>query len=221
MKRENRRMKRKSINMFDLYLVADESFSLGRDILEVTEQAVRGGVTMVQLREKNADIRTFLEKAHTMHDLLKKYHIPLIINDRVDIALAVEAEGVHVGQSDMPVEYVKRIIPENMIIGLSVESMEQALEAERLEVDYLGVSPIFTTPTKPELIRGWGIEGLHQLRAKSRHKLIAIGGINQSNAASVIKAGSDGLAVVSAICSARNPEVASKQIRNIILQNKK
>jgi len=214
-------MKRKYINMYDLYLVADESFSLGRDILEVLKQAVRGGVTIVQLREKNADTRTFLEKARRVHDLLKKYHIPLIINDRVDIALAVGAEGVHVGQSDMPVEYVKRIVPRNMIIGLSVENMAQGMEAEHLDVDYLGVSPVFTTPTKQELICEWGIEGLKQLRAKSRHKLVAIGGINQSNAASVIKAGADGLAVVSAICSAENPEVASKQIRDIILQYKK
>jgi len=121
----------------------------------------------------------------------------------------------------MPVEYVKRIVPRNMIIGLSVENMAQGMEAEHLDVDYLGVSPVFTTPTKQELICEWGIEGLKQLRAKSRHKLVAIGGINQSNAASVIKAGADGLAVVSAICSAENPEVASKQIRDIILQYKK
>ena len=188
--------------MYDLYLVTDEKMSLDRDISYVVEQAVEGGVTMVQLREKELNTREFIKRSLNLKKLLSKYDVPLIINDRVDIALAVEADGVHVGQSDMPYEYVKRLIPKKMMLGLSVETLDQAVEAEKYDLDYLSVSPVFFTPTKTNLYREWGIEGLRKLRSITKHKLIAIGGINSSNVAEVIRAGADGVAVVSAICAA-------------------
>lgn len=207
--------------MYDLYLVTDEKMSLERDISYVVEQAVEGGVTMVQLREKELNTREFIKRSLNLKKLLSKYDVPLIINDRVDIALAVEADGVHVGQSDMPYEYVKRLIPKKMMLGLSVETLDQAVEAEKYDLDYLSVSPIFFTPTKTNLYREWGIEGLRKLRSITKHKLIAIGGINSSNVAEVIRAGADGVAVVSAICAAEDPKATSKELKSIIEKIKK
>ncbi|MQY79528.1 MAG: thiamine phosphate synthase [Bacteroidetes bacterium] len=207
--------------MYDLYLVTDEKMSLERDISYVVEQAVEGGVTMVQLREKELNTREFIKRSLNLKKLLSKYDVPLIINDRVDIALAVEADGVHVGQSDMPYEYVKRLIPEKMMLGLSVETLDQAVEAEKYDLDYLSVSPVFFTPTKTNLYREWGIEGLRKLRSITKHKLIAIGGINSSNVAEVIRAGADGVAVVSAICAAEDPKTTSKELKSIIEKIKK
>ena len=207
--------------MYDLYLVTDEKMSFDRDISYIVEQAVEGGVTMVQLREKELNTREFIKQSLNLKKLLSKYDVPLIINDRVDIALAVEADGVHVGQSDMPYEYVKRLIPEKMMLGLSVETLDQAVEAEKYDLDYLSVSPVFFTPTKTNLYREWGIEGLRKLRSITKHKLIAIGGINSSNVAEVIRAGADGVAVVSAICAAEDPKATSKELKSIIEKIKK
>ena len=207
--------------MYDLYLVTDEKMSFDRDISYVVEQAVEGGVTMVQLREKELNTREFIKQSLNLKKLLSKYDVPLIINDRVDIALAVEADGVHIGQSDMPYEYVKRLIPEKMMLGLSVETLDQAVEAEKYDLDYLSVSPVFFTPTKTNLYREWGIEGLRKLRSITKHKLIAIGGINSSNVAEVIRAGADGVAVVSAICAAEEPKATSKELKSIIEKIKK
>ena len=207
--------------MYDLYLVTDEKLCLGRDISYVAKEAVKGGVTMVQLREKELATRDFLIRALQLKELLFKYNVPLIINDRVDIALAIKADGIHVGQNDMPYEYVRKLIPKEMILGLSVETFDQAVEAENYDLDYLSVSPIFFTPTKTDLYSQWGIEGLRKLRSITKHKLIAIGGINSSNIAEVIKAGADGAAVVSAICSAKDPRATSTELKSIIEITKK
>jgi thiamine-phosphate pyrophosphorylase len=202
--------------MFNLYLVTDEKLCLGKPLAEVVEQAVNGGVTAVQLREKDLNTRDFILRAVQLKKILSAYHVPLIINDRIDIALAIGADGIHVGQNDMPYEYFKKIIPDQMIRGLSVETPEQAAEAEKYDLDYLSVSPVFLTSTKTELIKDWGIEGLRELAGKTRHKLIAIGGINTTNAAEIIRAGAKGIAVVSAICSARDPLVAAGELRCVI-----
>ena len=207
--------------MHDLYLVTDEILSLGRGINYVVEQAVKGGVTMVQLREKELNTRDFINRAIELKKILSGYKMPLIINDRIDVALAVEADGVHIGQTDMPYEYVRALIPGKMILGLSVETMEQAAEAENYDLDYLSISPLFLTPTKTDLYREWGIEGLKEIRRHTEHKIIAIGGINSSNVAEVIKAGADGVAVVSAICSALDPEHESRKLISIIKEIKK
>jgi thiamine-phosphate pyrophosphorylase len=202
--------------MFNLYLVTDEKLCFGRPLAEVVEQAVAGGVTAVQLREKDLNTRDFIQRAVQLKKILAAYKIPLIINDRIDIALAVGADGIHVGQNDMPYEYFKKIIPDQMIRGLSVETPEQAAEAEKYDLDYLSVSPVFLTSTKTELVKEWGIDGLRKLAGKTRHKLVAIGGINITNAADVIRAGAKGIAVVSAICSAPDPVSASGELRSVI-----
>ena len=206
--------------MFDLYLVTDDDLTLGRPLEDVISQAVEGGVTMVQLREKNMTTRQFIEWALRGKANLKKKQIPLIINDRVDVALAVGADGVHLGQSDMPYHYARKILPKEALIGLSVETMEQAREAELLDVDYLGVSPVFSTPTKTDVNTEWGLEGLKKLREMSRHKLVAIGSIKAHNAAAIIQAGADGIAVVSGICSAPDPRNAALEFIDIVKKYK-
>ena len=207
--------------MYELYLVTDEKASLGRSIIDVVRQAVKGGVTIVQLREKELDTRQFIERASELQKILKPHNIPLIINDRIDIALAVNADGVHIGQKDMPFDLVKRIIPGNMIVGLSVETIEQLREAESLPADYIAVSPVFSTPVKTDFDqKPWGLEGLAEARKLTKHTLVAIGGVNASNAGKIISAGADGIAVVSGICSANDPESASRELINIVKNTK-
>jgi thiamine-phosphate pyrophosphorylase len=199
-------------NMKGIYLVTDTGACKGKSLESVVSDAVRAGVAFVQLREKHADTRVFLEKALRLKAILKPAGVPLIINDRVDIALAAKADGVHLGQSDMPYTYARNLLGEKAIIGLSVEKWEHVKEAQTLNVDYLGVSPVFLTPTKTDTKTPWGIEGLKKIKKFSCHKLVAIGGINRSNACEVISAGADCLAVVSAICSADDPFEATWEL---------
>jgi thiamine-phosphate pyrophosphorylase len=206
---------------FSLYLVTDRKLSSPRAPEEVVRSAVRGGATAVQLREKEIATRQFIETGRALKELLQPLGIPLIINDRIDVALAIGADGVHIGQQDMPHEDARRLLGPRAIIGLSVETAEQAAEAENLDIDYLGVSPIFSTPTKTDVATEWGVEGLQLLRSNTRHVLVAIGGINASNAQAVVEAGADGLAVVSAICASPDPERSSRELKTIIEQTRK
>ncbi len=195
-----------------LYLVTDRAWLRGRSLTQMVEAAVRGGVTAVQLREKALDTRAFLAEARALKRLLVPLGVPLVINDRIDIALACDADGVHLGQGDMPVQDARRLLPSKMFIGLSVETIAQVEAAALLPVDYLGVSPIFATPTKTDTARPWGLEGLRGVRAASKLPLVAIGGIHAENA-SLIRAAGAGLAVVSAICAADDPERAAAALR--------
>jgi thiamine-phosphate pyrophosphorylase len=196
-----------------VYLVTDRELAGGRDLKEIVSAAVEGGVSVVQLREKDCDTRSFIGLAGELHALLRPRRVPLLINDRVDVALAVGAEGVHVGQSDMPWRTARRLMGPDALIGVSVETPSQAEELDGCDVDYLGVSPIFATPTKTDTGSPWGVEGLRALRARSRHALVAIGGISAANAAEVMAAGANGVAVVSAICAAPEPREAARTIR--------
>jgi thiamine-phosphate pyrophosphorylase len=205
--------------MRGLYLVTDRGLCRNRSLTEVVLQAVQGGVDYVQLREKYVATRLFLEEALAVKKILQSFGVPLIINDRVDVALACGADGVHVGQDDMPYTEVRRLMGEHAIIGVSVETWEDVLACEKLDVNYLGVSPIFATPTKTDTKEPWGMEGLKKIREYSRHDLVAIGGIHDSNAAQAIKAGAHCLAVVSAICSADDPLMAAKNLKSVITEN--
>ncbi|MHB8056209.1 MAG: thiamine phosphate synthase [Candidatus Aminicenantales bacterium] len=201
-------------------LVTDQALSGGRPVEKIIEAAVSGGITIVQLREKVATTREFVALGRRVAEFLRPRRIPLIINDRVDVALAVFADGVHLGATDMSAADARAILGPKAIIGLSVENEGQAVATERLDVDYLGVSPVFATPTKTDAGPAWGIEGLWRLRPLVRKPLVAIGGINSGNAARVLEAGVDGLAVVSAICGATDPEAAARELRTI-LDNKR
>lgn len=201
---------------YSLYLVTDRSLSRGRPTRAIVEAAVRGGVTCVQLREKSCSTRTFIEEALAVRNLLHEYGVPLIINDRVDVALAVEADGVHLGQTDMPLPRARAILGDRAVIGISAECLEDALRAEAEGADYVGVSPIFATPTKTDTAPALGLSGLAAIRAAVRLPLVGIGGLHYENAAEVIRHGGSGLAVVSAIVSAEDPEAAARRLRAAI-----
>lgn len=198
-----------------LYLVTDRPLSLGRDIAWVVEASVRGGATMVQLREKEIDTREFIALARRLQPILRAAGVPLIINDRVDVALAVDADGVHIGQSDMPYEIARRLLGPDKIIGLSVENMDEVLEANSLDVDYIGVSPVYSTATKTDTAPPFGLDGLKRAVELSAHPTVAIGGMNARTAADALATGVDGIAVVSAICSAPDPREAARYLRSL------
>ena len=203
-------------NALKLYLVTNRGLSLGRSLEEVVSEAVAGGVTMVQLREKDTSTGEFIRLACKLTDLLRPLGIPLIINDRVDVALAADADGVHIGQSDMPYEIARKLLGPDKIIGLSVENMKDLLRANELDVDYIGISPVYGTPTKTDTAEPFGLEGLRKAVELSVHPTVAIGGMNASTISDVIAAGADGVAVVSAICSADSPRLAANELMNII-----
>ena len=203
-----------------LYLVTDRGLSLGRSNLDIISAAVAGGVTMVQLREKEATTREFYEEGLKIREFFGEHNIPLIINDRLDIALALDAEGVHVGQDDMPVAVARRILGDDKIIGASVFNAAEAREAEAAGADYLGLSPIFVTSTKPGLTAQIGIDGIAPIRQVVRIPLVGIGSMKAGNAFEAVREGLDGVAVVSAICSHRDPEGAARAIKAEVMRAK-
>ncbi|MFS8495561.1 MAG: thiamine phosphate synthase [Actinomycetes bacterium] len=202
--------------MRGLYLVTDRGLAGDRPLEEVVLAAVEGGAGVVQLREKELATRAFVESARRLKALLEPRGIPLIVNDRVDVALAAGADGVHLGQEDMAYPDARALLGPDAIIGLSVETPEDVREAEGFDVDYLGVSPIFPTPTKSDTKGAWGLDGLAEVRRMSRHRLVAIGGLNATNAADAIRAGADAVAVVSAICAAADPRRAAEELAAVV-----
>ena len=201
---------------YSLYLVTDRALSLGRSTVEVVRAAIRGGVSCVQLREKGCSTREFMDEARLLKALLAGTGVPLFINDRLDVALAVGADGVHLGQNDLAIADARRLVGNRMIIGISAESVADAIRAEAEGADYIGASPVFTTPTKTDTAPPLGLDGLRAIRRAVQLPLVAIGGINADNAAQVLRAGADGLAVVSAIVSAPCPRTAAAALRQQI-----
>lgn len=202
--------------MKGVYLVTDRELCGNRGVAAVVAAAARAGACCVQLREKTASTRRFIETAAHILTLLAPYRIPLIINDRIEVAQAVGAHGVHVGQRDMAPETARRLLGPDAIIGLSVETWEDVDAAQQLEVDYLGISPVYATPTKTDTKAPWGLEGVTRIKGFTRHPLVGIGGLDASNAAAVIRAGADCIAVVSAICAASDPFTATIRLKETI-----
>ena len=202
-----------------LYLVTDRPLSGGRDMAWIVREAAAGGVTMVQLREKECATAEFVALARELKATLTPLGIPLIINDRIDVALAVDADGVHIGQSDMPYETARALLGKEKIIGLSVETMDEVLAANELDVDYVGISPVYATPTKTDTLTPFGLEGIEQVMQQSRHRCVAIGGMNRNTIGEVIARGVEGVAVVSAIVAAESPREASAELADIIRNN--
>lgn len=203
-------MMTKNHNPYLLYLVTDDQQSL-TTLEHVVRKAVAGGVTMVQIREKHGDVRAFIQRAQTVKAILQYAytatgrHIPLIINDRVDVALAVNADGVHLGQTDMPVVIARQLLGKDKLIGLSIETEQQLLDCASLPIDYIGLSAIFATATKTNLVTHWGLAGLQRAAAICPFPIVAIGGINHANLIEVMAAGANGVAIVSAISHADDP----------------
>lgn len=199
-----------------LYLVVSAEACLGRDVVEVAEQAVKGGVDLVQLREKQLDADDFIDSAIRLRKMLDKHSVPLIINDNFQVALQSKAYGIHVGNNDMLPSLVKKRWENCGLLGYSVEYIEQLSNPEINYADYVGISPVFSTPTKMDTVTEWGLEGIRTIRNLTDKPLVAIGNMNINNAFNVITAGADCLAVVSAICGADNPAKAAWAIRNEI-----
>jgi thiamine-phosphate pyrophosphorylase len=198
-----------------LYLVLDPVQCGGHArALEVTRAALDGGATIVQLRAPEWHKRAWLELALDLLPLTRRHGVPLIINDHVDVALAAGADGVHIGQNDLPPDIARKLLGPQALIGLSVSNAQQVDHANPLGtmIDYVGVGPVFDTPTKPDASAACGIDGLAALCARSMHPTVAIGGIQLRNAADVKRAGPGGIAVVSAICTAADPRLAALRL---------
>ena len=188
----------KPVMDYTLYLVTDEALCSAPTLEEGVEQALKGGATLVQLREKETNSRDFYEQALKVKAVCDRYQVPLIINDRLDIALAVDAAGVHLGQEDLPCAAAKKILGEDKIIGVTAKTLSQALEAEKAGADYLGCGAMHLSTAIP---------------------VVAIGGINAENAGEIVAAGVNGLAVVSAIIAAPDIKKAAEELKKIILRN--
>lgn len=200
-----------------LYLVTDRELAGERSLEWIVDEAIKGGVTMVQLREKLSNTRDFLNIAKRLMSRLQPMGIPLIINDRVDIALAIDADGLHLGQQDMPWEHARALLGPNKIIGLSIENIRDAIEANNMDIDYIALSPVFATPTKADTASPLGLHGIRSIRAVSRHPIVAIGGISLENVFDVMEAGADGVALVSAIITADQPRQAAQALKHLIV----
>lgn len=198
-----------------LYLVTDPTLCGERGILTTVAAAVQGGVSAVQLRDKDAPAREISQLALALMKILSVHGIPLLINDRLDVALAVGADGVHLGQSDLQVNRARKIAGPNFLIGLSVSQTEEVNAAHSLPsgtVDYLGIGPIFSTSTKKDAREPLGIDVTAELRRSTRLPCIGIGGISIENAGSAWSTGLDGIAVVSALCAAEDPKSAAEAL---------
>jgi thiamine-phosphate pyrophosphorylase len=194
------------------YLITDRTLCGARGVSAVVQAAISGGVSIVQLRDPDAKTGSLVEQARALVRLLRPAGIPLIVNDRVDVALAADADGVHIGQLDMPVADARALLGRDKILGLSISSLAE-LERARLDgVDYLGVGPIFATRTKPDAAAPMGLPKLTAIAARTRLPIAAIGGIHQANAAQTVEAGAAGVAVVSAICAADDPAAATREL---------
>jgi len=209
-------MKEFSRNMLSLYLVTDRTLAGDRPLTEIVEEAVKGGVTMVQLREKDCPREVFLSEALELKRMLKSYGVPLIINDDVEVALLSGADGVHLGQSDMSPVQARSILGPDRIIGLSVENFDEVQQAGFMDVDYIAASPVFRTGTKTDTKTEFGIEGIRRIVRMSTLPVVGIGNMNVRTAGDVIGAEAAGVAVVSAIMASSDPRRAAAGIRDVI-----
>ncbi|MGC8873622.1 MAG: thiamine phosphate synthase [Chloroflexia bacterium] len=199
-----------------LYVITDAKLSRGRSHVEVIRAAILGGATIVQYREKEGSTRQLLQEAQALRELTWEAGVPFIVNDRVDIALAVDADGVHVGQEDMPARVARRLMGPGKIVGVSASNLQEALEAEAEGADYIGAGPVFATPTKPDAAPPMGLQTLAEICRRVTIPVVAIGGIHEGNAASVVAAGAAGVAVVSAIVVAPDVEDAARRLRAVV-----
>jgi thiamine-phosphate pyrophosphorylase len=196
-----------------LYVVTDRSWTQCESLNDQVEMAIHGGATMVQLREKELDEEQFYQEARELKKLCEKYHVPFLINDRADIAQAVDADGVHVGQKDKNAAEVRRLIGRNKILGVSVQTMEQALQARKDGADYLGVGAVFHTDTKADADFVTP-EVLHEICMESGLPVVAIGGITEKNVEMLSESGIAGIAVISAVFSQPDIEKAATMLRS-------
>lgn len=199
---------------YSLYLCTDRSIMSDTSIEECVEKSLKGGVSVVQIREKDCSGKEFLQLAKSVKEITKRYNVPLIINDRVDVAIAVGADGVHVGQDDLPCAIVRSMVGEDMIIGVSASSLTEALKAQQDGADYIGVGAMFATDTKTDA-KVVTMEELDRIRREVSIPIVVIGGINKTTLPDFIGKGIDGIAVVSAIVSQNDVESAARELKSM------
>lgn len=200
---------------YSVYLVTDRDLLKGRKLTEVIEEAILGGTSIVQLREKCASSLEFYEIAKEVKKITDKYNVPLIINDRIDIALAIDASGVHLGQSDIPCSIARKILPKGKIIGVSAHNLKEAEKALKDGSDYLGCGAVFNTSTKKD-VTTLSYEGLKEITDNIEIPVVAIGGINENNIITLKGSGINGVAVVSSIIGKENVKDASEKLKELV-----
>jgi thiamine-phosphate pyrophosphorylase len=200
-----------------LYLCSERSYIHDKPIEQAVEEAIAGGVTMVQIREKNASSREFYEIALKVQNITKKFNIPLVINDRFDIALAIAADGVHVGETDIPVAAIRKIAGNKLFIGATANTAEEAIEAQKNGADYIGAGPVYPTKSKVNAKAAIGLATLSEICRAVKIPVIGIGGIDTKNACKVINTGVAGIAIISAILSQKDIKYAAAKLRNCYL----
>lgn len=204
--------------MFDLYVVTDEKLSKGRSNVEIARLAYEGGADVVQLRMKNASKEAMIKDALAIQELADDFCRFFIVNDSVEVALESGADGVHLGQSDMPIEKAVEILGNDKIIGISANTVETAMDAKEKGAAYIGVGSIFTTATKPDADQGIGLDAIYRIHQAVDIPLVAIGGINLGNVQEVIRAGADAAAVVSAVVSQDDVRKAAHDLKDLIIK---
>lgn len=204
--------------VLDLYLVTDRRLCAAKGVERVVGEAVAGGVTMVQLRDDVTPTAEVVALARRLVGLLALGGVPLIINNRIEVAAATGAAGVHVGQADASPAEARRRLGPAAIVGCSITALDQVTATDPVQVDYLGVGPIFATATKANAARPMGLDGLVSVKASTALPIVAIGGIDRTNAAAVIMAGADGIAVVSAVCGAAEPLTAARDLALLVAE---
>ncbi len=198
-----------------VYVITHAGFR-GRSHEEVARAALAGGATLLQLRDKQASARSLVETARRLVALARPEGIPVVVNDRVDVALAAGADGVHVGEEDLAVADARRILGPHGVVGASAGTVEEAVRAQREGADYVGVGPVFPTGTKPDAGAAIGLEGLSRIAGAVRIPVVGIGGITPDNAAEVVRAGAAGVAVISAVADAEDMVEATRRLRQAV-----
>lgn len=198
-----------------LYAVTDRSWTKEQTIFQQVEETLKGGTTFLQLREKNLSDEEFKSEAEEIKKICAEYKVPFVINDNVELAKEIDADGVHVGQDDMNASNVRQIIGNDKILGVSVQTVEQAILAEKQGADYLGVGAVFSTSTKSDAVEV-PYEMLQKICSAVKIPVVAIGGINKSNVNQLAKSGICGIAVISAIFAEKNILEATKELKNIV-----
>lgn len=213
-------MKKTRLADFGLYFITDSKLTK-RTVIDDVKAAVKGGVKIIQYREKEAPAKQIIEYAQKINQICKKNHVLFLVNDRIDVALAIGADGIHIGKEDVPYQYARKLLGKGKLIGMSAHSVKDALQNQQLGADYTSIGPIYLTTTKKDAKLSIGLSPISQLKTKLRIPFVAIGGINESNIDGVLEAGARNIAIISGIATKTNVESSVKMFVNKIRNNNK
>jgi thiamine-phosphate pyrophosphorylase len=202
---------------YDLYVITDEAIAGGLSHTEIAQRAIAGGADVIQVRDKVCGCRELIRIGRALSEITQKTGTLFIINDRLDVAIACGADGVHLGQDDICADVARQLAPPGFIIGISVGTVDEAIRAEQDGADYIALSPVFSTASKYNAGPGHGLDVLRQIRRNVSLPVIAIGGINRDNVREVIAAGADGVAVISGVVGSPDITIAARELKNIIV----